>query len=128
MRIDIRIEVSVAVIFIAGIFALGGMGMAAPAGGGKEGKEASSAPAIRAAPREEKSGPDSPAAHREPLSLDEIEIRGDLLFPQAVYIVAGAEDDAMAAASVLDYLSLEPGIERIGLVLILDESIPEDER
>jgi hypothetical protein len=120
-----KIQVTLAVIFLAGVSAFRGTGMAAPAGSAGE---ASSPPPIQAAAGRETANPDSPAAHREPLSLEEIEIRGDLLFPQAVYIVAGAEDDAMAAASVLDYLSLEPGIERIGLLLILDESVPEGER
>jgi hypothetical protein len=48
------------------------------------------------------------AAEREALSLDDIEIQGERLVPQAVYIVGGAEADSLAAATVADYLALLP--------------------
>jgi hypothetical protein len=63
------------------------------------------------------------AGHHEPIAIDEIEIQGELLVPRAVYIVAGAEDDSAASASVLDYLNLAPAGDRIGLVLILDSPV-----
>ncbi len=44
--------------------------------------------------------------HPEPLTLDDLEIRGELLVPSAVLIVAGPADDAAAAATVLDYLAI----------------------
>jgi hypothetical protein len=57
---------------------------------------------------------------REPLSLDEVEIRGERLVPQAVYIVGGPETDAEAAASVGDYLKgLASAPDRVPLCLIL---------
>ena len=61
---------------------------------------------------------------REPLSLDEVEIRGERLVPQAVYIVGGPETDAEAAARVSDYLQgLAPPPDRVPLCLIL---VPDD--
>ena len=63
-------------------------------------------------------------APNEPLSLDEVEIRGERLVPQAVYIVGGPETDAEAAATVGDYLlGLAPAPERVPLCLIL---VPDD--
>lgn len=60
------------------------------------------------------------AAAREPLSLDEIEIQGERLVPQAVYIVGGAEADSLAAATVHDYLDLlPPAADRVPLVVLL---------
>jgi hypothetical protein len=46
----------------------------------------------------------APAAHA-PLAIDDVEIHGERLVPQAVYIVGGPETDADAAASVSDYLA-----------------------
>jgi hypothetical protein len=66
---------------------------------------------------------------REPLSLDEVEIRGERLVPQAVYIVGGPETDAEAAASVGDYLQgLASAPDRVPLCLILvpDHAAPPE--
>ncbi len=63
------------------------------------------------------------AANREPLSLEEIEIQGERLVPQAVYIVGGAEADSLAAATVSDYLALlDPAADRVPLVIILEKT------
>ena len=73
--------------------------------------------------RESRASRESHAPH-EPLSLDEVEIRGERLVPQAVYIVGGPETDAEAAATVGDYLQgLAPTPERVPLCLIL---VPHD--
>jgi hypothetical protein len=124
MRLDLSRPTRPAIQFIwmafmVGIIAWGHSGMAAPAGGGGEEARAKSSHATASA---DAPSPHSEAGrHREPLSLEEIEIQGDRLFPQAVYIVAGAGDDAMTQASVRDYLvTLEP-LDHIGLLLILNE-------
>jgi hypothetical protein len=59
------------------------------------------------------------------LSLGEIEIHGEILVPQAVYIIADVEDDEAAVATVLEYLDyLETIEDRLGLVLILGGFAP----
>jgi hypothetical protein len=63
------------------------------------------------------------AAGEEPLSLDEIEIQGERLVPQAVYIVGGAEADSMAAAAAGDYLALlSPAGDRVPLALVIADT------
>jgi hypothetical protein len=58
-----------------------------------------------------------------PLAIDDVEIRGERLVPQAVYIVGGPETDTEAAATVSDYLAtLAPATDRVPAALVL---VPE---
>lgn len=113
----------VASAFLLALLVIAGTGLAAQQGRTTASREAGPRVATSTANRHEHSSSHSPAPDpREPLSLDEIEIHGELLVPQAVYIVAGAEDDSAAAARVHDYLDyLGPGTERIGLLLLVGE-------
>jgi hypothetical protein len=55
-----------------------------------------------------------------PLAIEDVEIHGERLVPQAIYIVGGSEADAEAAASVSDYLSqLGPATDRMPAALFL---------
>jgi hypothetical protein len=63
------------------------------------------------------------AAHA-PLAIEDVEIHGERLVPQAVYIVGGPEADAEAAASVSDYLAgLGPASDRVPAAIILVEEV-----
>ena len=73
------------------------------------------------APEKATTAPESPA--QTPLAIEDVEIHGERLVPQAIYIVGGAEADAEAAASVSDYLVLlGPATDRMPAALFL---IPE---
>jgi hypothetical protein len=62
--------------------------------------------------------PEAPA--HTPLAIEDVEIHGERLVPQAIYIVGGPEADAEAAASVSDYLNqLGPATDRMPAALFL---------
>lgn len=60
--------------------------------------KAAAATAAKATPAE--------APAHTPLAIEDVEIHGERLVPQAIYIVGGPEADTEAAASVSDYLKL----------------------
>jgi hypothetical protein len=61
------------------------------------------------------------AAHA-PLAIEDVEIHGERLVPQAVYIVGGPEADAEAAAKVSDYLAaLTAATDRVPAAIVLVE-------
>ena len=81
------------------VVALLGLSAADPAHAAKQARAAAPAKAPSAAPAQA----DAPA--HAPLAIEDVEIHGDRLVPQAIYIVGGPEADAEAAASVSDYLN-----------------------
>jgi hypothetical protein len=95
------------------VVALLGLGAADPAQAAKKARAAAPAkpPAAASAP---------PAPAHAPLAIEDVEIHGERLVPQAIYIVGGPEADAEAAASVSDYLNqLGPATDRMPAALFL---------
>jgi hypothetical protein len=97
------------------VVALLGLGAADPAQAAKKARTQARAPkATHAAAKT----PEAPA--HAPLAIEDVEIHGERLVPQAIYIVGGPEADAEAAASVSDYLSqLGPATDRMPAALFL---------
>jgi hypothetical protein len=93
------------------VVALLGLGAAAPAHAAKKARAAAKAPAA---------APAAGAPAHTPLAIEDVEIHGERLVPQAIYIVGGSEADAEAAASVSDYLNLlGPATDRLPAALFL---------
>lgn len=100
------------------------VGAAEPAQAAKKARARARAnmPKAAAAPAPAKSTPAPEAAHT-PLAIEDVEIHGERLVPQAIYIVGGAEADTEAAASVSDYLALlGPATDRMPAALFM---VPE---
>ena len=82
--------------------------------------EAAKPKARAKAPAAAKPAAPSEAPAHTPLAIEDVEIHGERLVPQAIYIVGGSEADAEAAASVSDYLSqLGPATDRMPAALFL---------
>lgn len=96
------------------VVALLGLSAADPAQAAKKARAAAPAKAPSAAP----AAAEAPA--HTPLAIEDVEIHGERLVPQAIYIVGGPEADAEAAASVTDYLNqLGPATDRMPAALFL---------
>ena len=99
--------------------ALLGLGAADPAHAAKKARAQARVPkAPIAAPAAAEASAQAPA--HTPLAIEDVEIHGERLVPQAIYIVGGPEADAEAAASVSDYLNqLGPATDRMPAALFL---------